>query len=353
MAIIMVILLHGTVLKGGQIGVDIFFVLSGYLISSILMREAETTGTISLANFYMRRVLRLAPALVLFVIGYLIIVARIYPPSLPTAYADAASVLFYVHNFRILDIGYQHLTWFQWMISHCWSLSVEEQFYLVWPWLLLGAVRFQMHRTFVLAMIITGIAWPAITRFLLIGHYAGGELYFRTDFRVDCLMWGALVAWLTVHGLMPDKRFRPLVIAGGLAGLAFLLWISTTKMGNWHILYGYTLLGLSTASVIAALTWVRFAPLDLFFSMSWLRWVGKISYGLYLAHVPVFLLMGGKVDTPWNAWHHTLTASAVTIAVAATSFYLIEIRFLRLKTRFETSRRVTRTPEIQAVTRPA
>src|SRR5262245_15014570 len=103
MAVIMVILVHGTVLPGGRLGVDIYFVLSGYLISSILMREALAHGTISLANFYMRRVLRLAPALVMFVIAYLIIVADMHPAGLRTAFTDAVSVLLYFHNFRILD----------------------------------------------------------------------------------------------------------------------------------------------------------------------------------------------------------------------------------------------------------
>jgi peptidoglycan/LPS O-acetylase OafA/YrhL len=344
LAVVLVILSHGNILANG-FGVDMFFVLSGFLISSILMNEANAFGTINLKNFYARRLLRLYPALVILVVSVLLIIYFGADDSAFTmALADGKAVLLYYFNYRVSGIPIAELTWWRGFFIHCWSLSVEEQFYLVWPLILMLAARVRLAPVYILLIIVAGIVYPVIARPIFWDGQPWTSIYFRTDTRMDSLMWGALIAWITVHGRVSKKRFAPIVGIAGALGLAIIFLLSVRGLidQRFHYMFGFALIAASSAALIAALVWYPPPVLLWLFEMSWLRWIGKISYGVYLAHVPAM-----KLHQPWmNKWTFTLTLAVVSISAAAATFYLVERRFLRLKARFPSGPR--RVPDYPA-----
>jgi peptidoglycan/LPS O-acetylase OafA/YrhL len=202
---VFVFLFHAQYLTGGLIGVDIFFVLSGFLITSILLRERIKSGSINLFHFYMRRALRLLPAL-FAMIGFVIVWTWLYDPDrLAITLRDAQSVGLYYWNFRVLD-WLTDAANHQYMFIHLWSLSGEEQFYMVWPVAILAALSIGMPSWAQRAAVVSGIVLPAIARAALWTEPTWFSLYARTDMRVDTLLWGALVSWLVVSGWRPGPR---------------------------------------------------------------------------------------------------------------------------------------------------
>lgn len=321
---------------GGYLGVDIFFVLSGYLITSILLGEQQQQGRIDFKNFYMRRVLRLAPALALLVGGVCIV-------SLLTLSADAALAnykesliaIFYFSNwsraFELHPSG---------VLGHTWSLSIEEQFYLLWPTvmiLLVGMQRYKLSTgrlVFYLATMIAG--WRLI---LFLGGASPERLYNGLDTRADALLAGATLAlWLTSDSgkrLSADARFLNCLRLAGPAsavGLAIIL-----VKARWYLPYmfvgGYIAIEAFSACLIlhALLNTKDVLPRILRFRL--LAWVGMISYGLYLYHYPIFRIMEahefGFVPT-------LLGGGTATFVLAALSYYLVEKKVLRLKSLFST-----------------
>jgi peptidoglycan/LPS O-acetylase OafA/YrhL len=337
-AILLVFAVHTKpqLLVGGRLGVDLFFVLSGFLITSILLREYDATGSIHLGKFYMRRALRLFPALflvVVFVIGFTAVTER---GLLSMTLADARAILLYYFNWRLVgmwpDMGIHNS-----MFSHLWSLSVEEQFYIVWPLLTLGLLRFRIPRTAVFALLALGIILPEVARSVL---YRGGnalDLYFRTDLRFDGLMWGALTAWLFWTDMLP-KGERAQRILGwlGVAGVVGLCVLSSIEFLPTGDLYRWVF---STAGLCSMLLIVgvlstppRFLKLTIEFRP--LRWIGRISYGLYLWHYTIFRAMHTiSIDRT----KLELLEFLVILAIATASYYVWEMPFLRLKDRVGSS----------------
>lgn len=324
-------------LAGGNTGVDLFFVLSGFLITSILLNEWRDSGRISIPHFYLRRAFRLFPA-AFSVLLFATLAAPWVQPSaeLKEAGGDALAVLFYVFNWRLVDLfetgrGVFH----NHMLSHYWSLSVEEQFYLIWPALLLLLLRLRAPKAAMLAFFSAGIIVPAVARAVLWKHGASLELYFRSDLRVDGLLWGSALAWLAHHKMLPDgqevRRYGGLV--GFTALLVFLYFSQFDALTNGaSYRYGFSMIGLVSTLMIAS---AIIAP-DSFFSaclsLKWLRYIGKISYGVYLWHIPVIILSGHVATS--NVTMRPWIASALTLGIAALSFRYFETPFLRLKERF-------------------
>ncbi|MCV3240635.1 acyltransferase family protein [Mesorhizobium sp. ZC-5] len=316
------------VFPGGNIGVDLFFVLSGFLITSILLAEHGKTGYISVGNFYARRALRLLPALLLVVSGVIIYTWLVQPTRLAMTLDNAKWVIFYFWNWK-LAFNYEAGTWLhQWGFSHLWSLSVEEQFYIIWPFVLIVALP---KPRLLMGTLIVGICAPAICRILVWESGPSLHLYFRTDLRFDNLMWGAATAWLFFK--QRSVRVPPAVGWGSL--IVFLVLARFNLLSNGFLyLGGYTLIGILASLIIGAAAnpgsnWfksaLRFEPL---------RWTGEISYGLYLWHVPMFLACH---RLPFDDLTRNLIAIAATYAIASLSYYGVERYFLRLKDRFPTT----------------
>jgi len=334
-SILLVLGLHfiPRVIPGGYFGVEIFFVLSGFLITSLLLQEWERRGSINLKDFYFRRALRLGPALIFYLLllgGY----AFFFVKKEHTAeiYTGILLTLSYVSNWIIAlkpdyPLGILAITW---------SLAIEEQFYLFWPLTLLLLLNKKLSRRWIALIIVLGLLVIILHRSWL--WHSGASfrrLYYATDTRADGLMLGCLAGCLVSWGLMPKSKLFEI----GLKSLAlvcalFLGYVVLTIKSSTPILFRgvLALASLSIAIIIAVLVvwpeaWaikiLRFLPLV---------WVGRISYGLYLWHWPVRGLVFGSSAQP--STRQIIVAVVLSFAITSFSFYLIERPFLRWKKRF-------------------
>jgi peptidoglycan/LPS O-acetylase OafA/YrhL len=252
-AFLMVFSCHTGILQTGHFGVDLFFVLSGFLITSILLQENKRTGSISFWRFYMRRALRLLPALfgvVLFVLAYTIVMLPFSKFLL--ALSDSWRIALYIWNWTLSVDAKQIVKLHQEMFTHLWSLSVEEQFYIAWPFLLV--IMLKVPRSIVLTLLILGMVIPGVARWLI--SQEGPELwmYFRTDFRFDNLLYGAMVAWLLHWGFEPKGLTRKILSWAGLFSLIGMLALARYELiGNGAIYHGIlSLVALLSALLIAS-----------------------------------------------------------------------------------------------------
>ena len=273
---------------GGFVGVQLFFVLSGFLITTILVRERDHTHHVELARFYLRRLRRLLPALLVLLATFLVIVSIRYPHQREAAWQSAFRVITYTKNFG----GVGGLPNNKWLL-HTWSLAVEEQFYLAWG----ACVAFLPHRWIMRAALL-GIAVTYAVRFAV--PMAGTTMYLLAQW--DGLLIGCVLA------LRPVRVSR----AVGLIATTVLAVYTCSSLGALPIRAAdFTIVALSCGVVLMYATSVR-----------WLRngvlvWFGTISYGLYLWHY--FILQLGPPP---------LVGGGVSIAIAAASWYGIERRFL-------------------------
>lgn len=298
----------GFALQGGLAGVTLFFVLSGYLITSLLVAERDGTGRVNLRAFYIRRGLRLLPAL--FALLAVVSVGYAFDawPSPPGPVVDnllvsVVAVAGYVGNWAILGFN-------PGVLGHTWSLGVEEQFYFVWPLMLLAGLRlFGPRGVAVVALALAVLVTP--WRFVVAGEDNLIRLRVGTDMHADALLFGCALALLRI-------RASSLVGWAGVGGLVVLAAVWTSGALGELIF-----VPLATIASVAAL-----AGCPSLLGGRPLAYVGRISYGLYLWH---YLLI-------WWGWPAPLTI-VVSIAVAVVSYERLERPFLRLKDRYG---RVTR-----------
>lgn len=267
-------------LSGGFVGVDVFFVISGFLITGLLMREMERDGGIDWWGFYAKRVRRLLPALAVMLLVVALFCMAVLPKQLQ--HVQAGSGLWasgWVSNlyFTIIRAGYFDTSSQQDVFLHTWSLGVEEQFYLVWPFLLLGFFRFKCLRKGVLLTAGVSLAFC-----LWVQPASGEAAYFLMPSRLWQLASGGLV-WILVS---PRKLSRFVASTAGILGMTgigasvVLIDSSTQYPSGWALL--------PTAS--AALLLVSDGPVRSFLSSSIMGWFGRISYSLYLWHWPVLVV---------------------------------------------------------------
>lgn len=312
--------------RGGFIGVDVFFTLSGFLITSLLLAEHRDRGGIAIGAFYLRRASRLLPAVVALLVGTGVYVA-VTGLSVTKHLGVAGAVLTYTSNFFIA-----RKELFPRWLNHMWSLAIEEQFYLVWPLTLMLLLRFTKARPpFVAAAIGTGIAAGWSIRAALFHHYLlSARVYFRPDARADQLLWGALLAVACVAGWI-RPRSRAFLAGVGVAGIVAMSWFVSPLSAPYFYVFA-TAAAVSTVAVIAA-TLEGGGPVGAWLRMPPLRWVGRISYALYLWHVPVI----GAVQRYLNRWSFTsksATSVVISVALAQGSHVLVEQPFLRLRKRW-------------------
>lgn len=309
LAVLSVIAYHSE-FKGtpaGFLGVDLFFVLSGYLITTLLIIEHDATGRIGLANFWIRRARRLLPALILLV-ATLIAVSTIAPGlfALDSLRGDMVSSLLYVQNWNSLLGGDSYFAMFAEPspLIHAWSLAIEEQWYVVWPVLFLVITRVVAKR-FTLAVIGALAACSALAMAVTADHSDLSRAYFGTDTRVQALLIGAGTAFLlsAPRNHLSALRERCILITaiGGLLGWALLV-VFATDDDLWMYRGGFTIAALCVAVGIWGIRMVPQSRLTKFLGCKTLASIGKVSYGLYLWHWPVFLVLTTDrlhIADPW------------------------------------------------------
>lgn len=312
--------------RGGFLGVDAFFVLSGYLITSLLVAEWRRSTAISLRTFWARRSRRLLPAILLVVAAVTLYWAFFGQLSQrPALRFDALATLGYVANWRFIFAKAAYFAPFSTSspLRHLWSLAVEEQFYLVWPLVVLFVLRRWSVRT--LAIVTASLAVVSVVA--MVAVYRSGSVsraYYGTDARAHVLLIGALLA-LAVPHLAARPAWRGAIAALGVAGAAYVIWAFTQIDGQGSFLYhgGSVLFALAAAAVVATAVVVRHGPVAWVLALRPLRAVGRVSYGLYLWHWPVFLAVT-HARTGSTGGALLVARLAVTALLTVASYELIE-----------------------------
>ncbi len=325
---------------GGFLGVDVFFVLSGFLITVLLVKEWQRRGRVSLRRFYARRALRLLPAVALLC-TFLLIVGPVGTgvAARNALWKGVAGTLFYFQNWQ-QALGLLPILQ---LTDHTWSLAIEEQFYLVWPALLLGTIYLAGRRgpdsrdplRAALAVALLVAATSALLRIALwSGPGSEARLYYGTDTRADSLLIGSALGIAYASGRL--ERVRRLLPA--LAPLALLAIFATFGFAHRDsarlYLGGLTVFALVVAVLIGGIALAPASPVGRVLAIPPLVWLGRISYGIYLWHWPVFrYLHEARLGLSWGPTQ--LVRIAVSLGAATLSFYVLERPMLRLRHRFD------------------
>jgi peptidoglycan/LPS O-acetylase OafA/YrhL len=326
LAVIGVLIYHArpNLLPGGFLGVEVFFVISGFIITRALLNEWQENGRIALAAFWLRRARRLLPAVFLVLAATMVYVTLFQPEELTRLRGDVLASLAYVTNWHLVMANQSYFDTFQQpsMLRHLWSLAVEEQFYLVWP-LIIAAGLPILKRRMLFVLIIAGIA--ASTAGMALLYTPGGDtsrVYFGTDTRAAGLLVGAALAFL-VAGRSVGRTNPMLLRALALCGIGFLaliagatVWLDETQPQLYR--GGFLAVSLMTAAVILAST--RPGVFSTLLALPPLRWLGVRSYGIYLWHWPIYMLV----------WPHEPTLGQLAgqivavVLISALSYSLLE-----------------------------
>ena len=321
---------------GGLLGVGVFFTLSGYLITDLLLEQWARRGR-DLPGFWLARARRLLPALFVMLLAVVVWVT-VFGPAQPARFRDSVwAAALYVSNWQLI---FDHVSYFARFgpplpLNHLWSLAVEEQFYLVWPFLLLAGTRLVrespstkgLRPRLAGATLLLAAASAVTTALLYHPSLDPSRAYYGTDTRACELLAGAALAMV-----WPSRRLRTGIDAGarrlleglgvlGLAGIGVLIW-RTDEYSSFLFRGGFVLLALCTVLVIAAVAHPasRLGPL-----LGWgaLRWIGVRSYGIYLWHFPIIVLTTPRGAHGGDALRDVLQLAA-TLAVAALSWRYVE-----------------------------
>ena len=349
LAIAQVLALHGarSFLPGGFIGVDLFFVLSGFLITRVLLQDHAEHGKIRLGRFWARRARRILPAVVVCLALAFLLWGGIPDPK-PTFWQAAVPSAFYFANIQAM-IDPSKLG----SMIHAWSLSTEEQFYAFWPLVLAPLLLVKRSRAVVLLLGVLTVA--AIARLVLRDHGSPLATYYSPLARMDELLIGCLLA------LVPEParlRARPFYRAGAwlfLGALPLLWYYMFTEL---RVLYagGFTLFALCAATLVSVA--VDPAPSVLKRALSWRVFsaIGRRSYGLYLFHLPIFMWFERfrEADNALNFVWVSALRIACTFAVAELSYRFVERPILdyRRKRREVATQSASRTSVLPLSSRP-
>ncbi len=319
-------------LPGAEILMDIFFVMSGYLITALLMREIDRTGSFSIIHFYKRRAMRLLPALTLMLAAYLVAAALLLN-DFRGHLRGAAIALVYYSNWYILSAG--HMTKLRIFLGHTWSLSVEEQFYLTWP-LLLGFLLYccGLRRRLLImtgALALSFYVW----RIYLCTHSPSfWRLYLGTDMRAGSLLFGCCIG---IGLALPRVGLRLLhnrllLLSGVPVTIAAIFGLFKVHFFDLReLLYSSLITPPAAMVLILVLIAPRRTLIRAVFEHPIPVFLGRICYGLYLWHIPIFVIMRIRFHAPPGQilW----LGSALTVATATLSYYCLELPVLRWRDR--------------------
>ena len=332
-AIIAVMLFHlktKSFFPGGGIGVDLFFVLSGFLITTLLLQEWATGNHISLKRFYQRRFLRLFPAVAIFLATYITINLAFQSQDFTGRQSD---------DLLLQNVAFISVYGFNWLValggdagrglSHLWSLSVEEQFYLVWPVVLLVALRVHVSALQIMAVSSLIVVGSAALPFMLDGDWA--RFYYGTDFRLQSVVVGALLAQFYVAGILRLDITRGLLFRIVLL-LAALMLVLVVLFGRNHagMLFhgGHTLVALCSAVLVLGALYREGNVFAAILANPVLVYIGQRSYALYLWHAAINVWLQAVEPVP-----HFLLTVTLSLFTAELSYRLVESPALALKAR--------------------
>ena len=338
-SILLVALTHGGAsFRGGYIGLDMFFVLSGFLITSLLLEEWSVTGRIDRRAFYGRRARRLLPALFATLAGFWVL--KLAMPDLDHGWSflpRTLAIVFYGGNWVLVEAGDRALG----ALDQTWSLAVEEQFYIVWPLVFIACFRRRWRSEKILLLLVGFAAVSAAWRAYLyavphssipFGPY-GNSTYWRSDTHADGLALGcALAVALAIPRwrALLEKACRWTVPV--IAALLFLGFVvdKTSIYTRWMYLGGWSAVNLSVAFLLAHIYVRERAILPRLLGTSPLVWIGKRSYGIYLVHLPIFFAIS-PARVHLSMWPLFGLRMLVTLSIAAAMFRWVETPFLRRK----------------------
>jgi len=317
--------LWGAIAKSGAAGVDLFFALSAFLITSILLREREETGGISLRRFYLRRILRIWPLYFLLIALGVVLAHTVAKQSLPWYYV--AGYLLFVGNWVHAVFGRPES-----ICSPLWTVSIEEQFYLIWP-LLMKMLR---RRGMIVAAIVTFLLATVCRLGFMLAGSSGGFIYYGSVSRCDSLALGILLALFADRLPRLRRGARWLLLAGGLLG-----WVASSAWLNEQpgpvdirMVLGRLIVSLAAGAILYACLHSH----SKLVRGEWVVRLGKISYGLYMLHLTGILIMLSVFHPVWG-WQLLATKAlgfVMTVLLAMASYRWVESPFLHLKDKFAT-----------------
>lgn len=311
-------------LPGGWAGVDVFFVLSGYLITKILTDELFNTGHVNIKAFYMRRVYRLVPAL-LFLYAFILLTTFIFPQELYNNLVSMIISILYLMNWnRAFDLFPQGV------LGHTWSLSIEGQFYMLWPFLLIyfTSISRRLRYSIIIFILSLIIVW----RFYLSNQGVDDErIYNGFDTHSDGLLLGCFVALINKSPRIIELASSTIIIP--LTGLAYIL-IRVPHHSSLSINIGFALVSFFAAWIIIALEKDNFVRKVL--SIKSLVYTGKISYGWYLWHYPIWCLVTLNISNYFErSLYMNITILFFSYLMAVISYHFIEKPFLCFKKKYQ------------------
>lgn len=334
-AVIMVLAYHLklALFKSGFLGVTVFFVLSGYLITGILISEVEEEGTIDLKNFWLRRIRRLVPAVMSMAVVIIFVSAVVNRIIFTKGCKDfLASVLGFNNWWQIFNkVSYFEAAGVPSPFTHCWSLAIETQFYLIYPLILLGIYKLVKSRGEGRAK--RGLLFAGVTLLLALisvilmivlfnPQQDASRVYYGTDTRAFSLLFGALLAILWEYRMVPRRLSASVNMVLGSVSFAVLLVMTIAINGSSNFWYrggqfvGTILTVLVIYTVLGRKTW-----LSRFLSNPVLKWIGDRSYSIYLWHYPIILLISKGIKASW--WI-TLIEIVLSVVLAELSYRFIE-----------------------------
>jgi peptidoglycan/LPS O-acetylase OafA/YrhL len=335
-AVVGVLLFHAGHLSGGFLGVDAFFALSGFLITSLVVREADRTGTVDMIGFWGRRFRRLLPAVVVL-LAVTMLWARWFGSAAEWAgvRSDGPWAQAYLANWHQIasSTGYWESFNDPPLLNHLWSLAIEEQFYVVWPLVvaLLWKITRRPHAVLLASCLVATAASVAAMMML----YDGGDptrVYMGTDTRASSILVGAAAATAPAQRLwrwVIDQLGRSVdLVLAGLVGTLAVMWSSIDGASSPGLYRGGLLAHSIVAAVLVALCAQRsHRRLAVQAILSWkpLVLVGALSYSLYLWHWPLYAMLSPQ-RTGWSGWSLTAVRLAASLAVGLISFHLVEQR---------------------------